>query len=219
MRLRIGNSYLPTLRSIRVLEQTGKIAETGKNIFEKICQFMNKNSQILPEYIHVNLSCRQMDNIKNAEELIAIAKRYDISPRKINFEITETEDNDKESIRFVNRLLREGYSFSLDDFGNQYSNCSRLILYPVCVIKTDKTMIDAALTNKKAEIILKSIFEMTKNAQCETIVEGIEKTEQADLDFLKKIDYFQGYAFAKPMPEEEYIKFLKAQQRGIRHAK
>ena len=175
-----------------------------------MCCFLSTYPEISPPHIHVNLSCKQMNEIKNAEDLIAIARYYGVSPQRINFEITETEDSDADSLSFVYRLLVEGFSFSLDDFGNKLSNCSRLILYPVCIVKTDKTMIDAALCNKKAETIFSHILEMAHSVQCETVVEGIENVEQTDLDILKQVSYFQGYAFAKPMPEDKYIEFLKA---------
>lgn len=220
MRLNLQNQHLPTLRSVQALEQSGRIVEVGREIFSRVCCFLSAYPDITPPRIHVNLSCRQMDKMTNAEDLIAIARYYGVPPQKINFEITETEDSSADSLSFVYRLLVEGFSFSLDDFGNKLSNCSRLILYPVCVVKTDKTMIDAALCNKKAETILANILEMAHSVQCETIVEGIEKVEQTDLDILKQVNYFQGYAFAKPMPEDKYIEFLKAHnaQEGLANA-
>lgn len=209
MRLHYQDSILPTLASIRMMEQNGKIVDVGREVFERTCYFMNRYRDLVPSSIHVNLSCRQMTNLQNADDFIDIARCYDVSPQKLNLEITETEDCGEEGLMFVHKLLAVGFSFSLDDFGTVLSNCNRLMLYPVKVVKTDKSFLDAAIRDKKAEQILNGVFHLAESVQCETVVEGIEDASQIDRDFLVGIRHFQGNAFAKAMPEEQYIQFLR----------
>jgi len=199
---------LPTFAAICRMEETGEIVRAGELVFEKVCCFIEKYEELVPPYIHVNLSCCQMRDIKNADSMIAIAKLHGVNPSRINLEITETTDCGEEGVLFVHKLLAEGFTFSLDDFGSCNSNCDRLLLYPVKVIKTSKHFINDAIQDKKAETILNGVFHIAKSIHCEPVVEGIEDASQINREFLLGVRYFQGNAFAKAMPEQEYVQFL-----------
>lgn len=149
MRLYNGDEMLPTLASICRMEENGKIIEAGQLIFEKVCVFMGKYQELIPPCIHINLSCCQMRDMRNADAMIDTAKRHGISPGKIKIQ------------------------------------------------------------SKKAETILNGVFHMAKSVDCEPIVEGIEDASQINREFLLGVRYFQGNAFAKAMPEEEYVRFLQ----------
>ena len=51
---------------------------------------------------------------------------------------------------------------------------------------------------------------MAKQLNMTIIAEGIEKKVQADKLMRIGSNYVQGYLYAKPMPQEEYEKKLKA---------
>jgi sensor c-di-GMP phosphodiesterase-like protein len=46
------------------------------------------------------------------------------------------------------------------------------------------------------------------------VSEGVETKEQ--LEAMKKlgVEYIQGYYFSKPLPEEEFVPFVKESQKG-----
>ena len=44
------------------------------------------------------------------------------------------------------------------------------------------------------------------------LAEGVETVEQAELLIEKGVEYLQGFYYSRPIPEDEYIEFLKAQK-------
>ena len=48
------------------------------------------------------------------------------------------------------------------------------------------------------------------------LAEGVETVEQAEILVEKGVEYLQGFYYSRPIPEDEYIEFLKAQQKGER---
>ena len=50
---------------------------------------------------------------------------------------------------------------------------------------------------------------MIKALGMEIVAEGVETAETAQWLIDKGCDYIQGYYYAKPMPEDEYLAFLE----------
>ena len=65
--------------------------------------------------------------------------------------------------------------------------------------------------NRKNNNIIISLIELAHRLDLKVIAEGVETKEQAD--FLRNYgcDYFQGFYFAKPMPQEEFEALLDKQ--------
>jgi EAL domain-containing protein (putative c-di-GMP-specific phosphodiesterase class I) len=65
------------------------------------------------------------------------------------------------------------------------------------------------ITSPKDFAIVKTIITLAKQLNIKTVAEGVEHKEQ--MDVLKSLgcDAIQGYYFAKPMPFEEFLKFIK----------
>jgi len=56
--------------------------------------------------------------------------------------------------------------------------------------------------------IVNSIIYLAKNLGIKTIAEGVENKDLFELLKDMGCDYFQGYMFYKPMPEDEFLKML-----------
>ena len=63
---------------------------------------------------------------------------------------------------------------------------------------------------RAGELVFEKVccFHIAKSIHCEPVVEGIEDASQINREFLLGVRYFQGNAFAKAMPEQEYVQFL-----------
>ena len=60
----------------------------------------------------------------------------------INLEITETAASDSSVvIENMLRLSRDGFTFSLDDYGTGYSNLMNMLSLPLSIIKVDKSIV------------------------------------------------------------------------------
>ena len=111
----------------------------------------------------------------------------------------------------MKKLNEEGFCVSIDDFGAGYSSLNLLKDMATDVIKLDKEFFSKGNMMKNEEkIIVSSITNMAKQLKMKVLSEGVETEAQSE--FLKDIscDMAQGYFFAKPMPEPEFTKLLRA---------
>lgn len=192
-------------------EKNGTIHKIGEFVFEKVCQFIasDKFKDLGLDYIEVNLSVAQIMNGDLPDMLLSIMNKYNVSPDKINLEITETATaySQKVMTENLNKLTRAGISFSLDDYGTGYSNMKRVIQLPLKIIKLDKSFVNEN-ENPKLWIFLKNTVKMMKDMNMEIVVEGIETQEMLDAFSDLNCDYIQGYFFSKPIPEKDFVAFI-----------
>ena len=106
------------------------------------------------------------------------------------------------------KLSEEGIYFSLDDYGTGYSNISRIMSLPFHIIKLDKSLSDK-VGEKKMNILLKNTIRMLKEIGMEIVVEGVETKETLQQFIKMECDYIQGYYFSKPLPEEDFLEFIR----------
>ena len=83
-----------------------------------------------------------------------------------------------------------------------------LFSYPFHIVKLDKEIVWAAAKQQKASVTLRHTIEMIKELELHIIAEGVETQEQADMLAEMGCDQFQGYLYAKPMPEQQFVQFL-----------
>ena len=69
-------------------------------------------------------------------------------------------------------------------------------------------MILAYFENEKAKYVLNAAMSMIKGMELGIVSEGIETEEQYNTMRKLGIDYIQGYYFSKPLPEDEFVKFI-----------
>ena len=198
---------------IPVAEQTGLINEIGIVVFKKACEFIKKNDLVSLgiEYIEINISTVQSTKIGFADKYIQIIKEIGVEPEMINLEITESAAvKSKDSlIENMDKLLKYGVTFSLDDFGTGYSNLNYILELPVQIVKFDREMTMAHFNSSKGNKLMNAAIGMIKTFGLNIVSEGVETLEQ--LTHLEKmnIDYIQGFYFSRPIPEMEFIQYVK----------
>ncbi len=211
---------VPPYDFVWIAEKNGMMLRLGEIIFEKVCQFIQRENpeQYGIRYIEVNLSAIQCAYERFADNYIAIMERYGVRPDFINLEITETAAMGAKKIVLANmqKLIDYGVSFSLDDFGTGQSNLNYIVDMPVQIVKFDRTMINSYFENGKAKYVMDAAMHMIQGMELEIVAEGIETKEQYDTMRALDISYIQGYYFSKPIPEQEFLKFIKAKSEGKR---
>ncbi|MBP3617625.1 MAG: EAL domain-containing protein [Lachnospiraceae bacterium] len=206
-----GN-VVPPYDFVWVAEKNGMMLRLGEIIFEKVCQFVQKEnpSQYGIEYIEVNLSVIQCAYEMFADNYISIMEKYGIDPHFINLEITETAALGAKKVVLSNmqKLIDYGVSFSLDDFGTGQSNLNYIVDMPVEIVKFDRTMINSYFENGKAKYVMDAAMHMIHGMQLEIVAEGIETKEQFEIMKSLGISYIQGYYFSKPIPDQAFLKYI-----------
>lgn len=198
---------------IEIAERNGTILQIGETVFKKVCLFINRHDirQYGISYIEVNLSVVQCAYKQLAEDYIKIMKDYGVSPDQINLEITESASLDakKALLENMKNLMDYGVNFSLDDFGTGHSNLDYIVDMPVDIVKFDKGMTSAYFENGKAKYIMDAAANMIQGMDMKIVSEGIETETQFNTMQDMGINYIQGYYFSKPLPEEEFLKFIQ----------
>lgn len=215
MRDREG-SLVPPGVFIPVAEANGKILQLGEIVFEKVCRFFTKEQieQYGLHYIEVNLSVVQCGYPGLADDYIGIMEKYQINPKYINLEITESASMaaKKTLLENMRRLMEYGVYFSLDDFGTGQSNLNYIVDMPVNIVKFDREMSQAFFQDEKAKYVMNAAMQMIHGMKLKIVSEGIETEEQYLAMEELNIDYIQGYYFSKPLPEAAFLAFLQSRQ-------
>ena len=204
--------FIPPDEFIPLAERNGLIIKIGELIFRSVCEFMHRSDifRLGVEYIEVNLSTIQCMQENLAPTLLSIMKEFDIAPNRINFEITETAHsiNDRTLINTMDALIKEGATFSMDDYGTGFSTANYLIRLPLSIVKIDKSILWPAMKSEEAMNVLKHTVMMLKSLNKGIVVEGVEDDAMAQLLIDMGVEYLQGYHYSKPIPENSYIDFL-----------
>ncbi len=196
---------------IPAAEESGAIHEIGDYVIDDVCRFVGsdefKESGL--EYVEINLSVAQCIESDLYEKIDSCMKKYGVRPDQINLEITETAaDYDPETTdRNIDKLAGGGIPFSLDDYGTGYSNIKRVVSLPLSIVKLDKTLVDE-MDTPLMWIVISNTVRMLKRMGKKILVEGIED-KRSLMKFMDiGCDYIQGYYFSKPLPKNEFMKFL-----------
>lgn len=193
---------------IPILEKDLLISVLDQYVFEKTCQWLEKqmkeHKRVLS--VSVNVSKMQFYSLDFIEVYSKIKKKYTIPDNIVIIEFTESAIfNDIKRVKeTIDKLHMNGFLCSIDDFGNGYSSLNALKDMKVDSLKIDSLFFNESENNKREKIIIKGIINLAKDLNMKTVAEGIEKQEQ--VDFLREIecDLIQGYIFYKPMPIEEF---------------
>lgn len=204
--------YVSPALFIPEAERSGAVLDIGQIIFDKTCGFLGQDSvkETGLHYVEVNLSVEQCVQPTMADDLLEAMRRHRVDPSFINMEITETSATYSQEIIEANvrRLAAEGIAFSVDDYGSGYSSLARTLTLPFSLVKIDKSLVDA-LGQPTVHSVLADTVASMKRIGKEVLVEGVETQEQADELIAMGVDYIQGYLYARPMPEDEFVAFLK----------
>lgn len=213
------HGFISPMEFIPIAEENMSILKIGQLVLETVCEFIA--SEYLDamgiDFIEINLSAVQCIQEDMADKIIKTIKSYGVDPSRINFEITETAAIYSSEIMLKNmeKLGREGISFSLDDFGSGYANINYLLNFPFSIIKLDREMVSWEKQSEKSIVALKYSIKMLKEMGYYIVAEGMEDAEHARLLSEKGCDYQQGYFFSRPLPAKDFLKFLTENRDGM----
>ena len=211
-------SILPPGLFIGVAEESGLITRLGERVFAKTCQMISEQhiEQYGIDYVEFNLSVAQCEHKDLAETYQGIMRRYHIEPARINLEITESASLNAKNILLENMriLIEYGVIFSLDDFGNGQSNLNYIVDMPVHIVKFDRDMTQAYFISDRAKSVMSAVNKMIHDMDLKVVSEGVETKEQLETLEAIGIDYIQGFYFSKPLPQDEFLAFIRERNKN-----
>lgn len=191
---------VPPSEFVPLMEKSGLVTWLDRFVWEGVCRVLHEwqmeGRRVVP--ISVNVSRQDFEIIDVPESFNRLAKRYDIDPRLLRVEITETifAENMDQINRAVEQLHQYGFTVLMDDFGSGYSSLNMLKDTNVDVLKLDMKFIEMNEENREKGIqIISSIVDMAHKLHMIIVAEGVESREQVDMLRSMNLHLWSGILF------------------------
>jgi EAL domain-containing protein (putative c-di-GMP-specific phosphodiesterase class I) len=147
---------------------------------------------------------------KLRDDFLALIEENGLDIKELMLEITESAyaDNADQLVNVIENLRNDGFMIEMDDFGSGYSSLNMLTTIPIDALKMDMKFIRNMQKDEKSMKLVELVLDIAKFLQVPVIAEGVETEEQLQLLKERNCDIIQGYYFSKPVPPEEFTKFI-----------
>lgn len=207
----LGN--VPPMEFIPIAEECGLIVSIGEWVLRTACsQAAAWIEEGLPlQRMAVNLSVKQLEQPDFIQMVKNILAETGLAPHHLEFEVTESllENDSSSFISTLDALRGLNIRIAVDDFGNGYSNMSRLKDMPFDCIKIDRSFINNIDGGTMNQSILTAILAMAKAMNVRVVAEGVETSAQVDFLCGKQCHEAQGYLFGRPLSAPRAGAFLR----------
>jgi diguanylate cyclase len=200
--LRLPGSFIP------IAERTGLIAEIGEWVVGEVAATLaNWHRDGFDGRLAFNISPRQVERPD-----FFVRLRHSFADAGVPLSLIELEFTESAAMEVgasvledIAALRNDGARIAIDDFGTGYSNIARLRAMPLDRVKLDPSLIADIDSNEKARVIVQAIVQLIKGVDCEIVAEAVETVAQADMLRAMGCDTVQGYVFAEPMFEQDFL--------------
>jgi diguanylate cyclase (GGDEF)-like protein len=209
--LRLPGTFIP------VAERTGDISEIGDWVTGEVAALLGDwRRNGFKGRLAFNISPRQVDRLDFFVRLRAAFADADVPLSMVELEFTESAAMEASDavIEEIAALRADGARIAIDDFGTGYSNLARLRSMPLDRVKLDPSLIADIDTSEKARVIVQAVIQLIKGVGCEVVAEAVETVPQADILRAMGCDTVQGFIFAAPMFEDEFLAWIGNADRG-----
>ncbi len=196
---------------IPLFEQNGFITKMDFNIWDQVCRTLKKwqaeGVPVVP--VSINVSRRDFQTEDLAGKIMALVDGHGLDHSMIHIEVTESaySDDPEKITETVKTLHDNGFVIELDDFGTGYSSMTALSNLDLDILKLDKSIIQNDIPGSEKNI-LEFSMQLAKMLKLKTVAEGVETREQMERISALGGDYIQGYYYSKPLPADEFAKYL-----------
>ncbi|CCO45148.1 putative Response regulator receiver modulated diguanylate cyclase/phosphodiesterase [Vibrio nigripulchritudo SOn1] len=199
---------VPPDEFIPIAEESGLMVNIGLWVIEAALHQLSIWRQETPLAsqlsLAINVSARQLNEPDFCTRLLDYLSLYRIPSQKIELEITESSlISGGRASESLQEIHAQGIQIAIDDFGTGYSSLSHLKLYPIDVIKIDKSFVHD-LSDVASRKLFTAICSFAHSLEYATVAEGIETQSQLEICQATGVTRLQGYYFAKPLPADDF---------------
>jgi len=191
---------------IGLAEEVGLMVKLGEWVLETACiQARMWQLEEQPVRVAVNLSVSEFKRPDLVGMVRDTLRRAGLSPALLELEVAESivmQDADY-SQRVFRELSDLGVMLSLGNFGTSYLSLSLLHSLPIHAVKVDRSLIREHLNESGDKRLLEAIFGLANALGLKAVAEGLESMEQLVLLHGYPCDRAQGFAIARPAPDNE----------------
>jgi EAL domain-containing protein (putative c-di-GMP-specific phosphodiesterase class I) len=203
---------VPPAQFISIAEQTGIINEIGDWVMAEVAAMLAgwEETGEGPRRIAFNVSPRQLERQDFFARLRHIFAEANVGLDRIELEFTETAAMEctAGALAEIAALRREGAAIAIDDFGTGYSNIARLRQLPIDRVKLDPSLIHDLTDSEQARNVVQSVIQLVRAVDCELVAEAVETVAQADILRAMGCETIQGFLFAQPMLERDFLAWI-----------
>jgi len=198
--------FIPTAEETNIIHPFTEwlIGETSR----QIKTWQDKGIELV---ISINLAPNNLLEADLPERLERAIKSQNIKPANFMMEITERGfiADPERAMATLGRIHELGLPISIDDFGTGYSSLSYLKDMPLEELKIDQSFIRSINEDAGSLTIVHMVIQMAHFLGFEVTAEGVELADDWSRLELMGCDRAQGYFMGKPMPVDEFERWLK----------
>ena len=198
---------------IPLAEQSGLIQSITVAVLEASLKQAAQWQRIgLELELAVNVSVRDLHDVKFPGHVAAALLRHGIAPGQLALEITESVVmvDAERVIRTLEALDLLGVRLSLDDFGAGYSSLTYLKRLPVSEIKIDKSFVTRMDVDDDDARIVRSTIDLAQGMGLRVVAEGVETAQTWNRLTRLGCDIAQGYYLSRALAPDEFVDFVVA---------
>ena len=200
--LRMPASFIP------IAEKTGVITEIGDWVIAEVAAVLGAWVRDgVARRLAFNVSPRQVERADFFTRLRQTFADEGVPLSLIELEFTESAamEVSEAILTEIAALRADGATIAIDDFGTGYSNIARLRSMPLDRVKLDPSLIADIETCERSRTVVQAVIQLIRGVGCEIVAEAVESVAQADILRTMGCDVVQGYIFARPMFEAEFL--------------
>jgi diguanylate cyclase (GGDEF)-like protein len=197
---------------IPVAEKRGLIGELGAWCLDEACQQIGRwrMEGFEPVRVSVNVSSAQFREGDVQRAVSNALTRNAVEPALLEIELTESLllDGGEQTALCLRDLRAMGVTVALDDFGTGYSALTYLNLFPLDVLKMDRSFLREIHSNPSAAEIASAVVAMAHGLGLTVVAEGVDSLDQLAVLRTMTCDQVQGFLYAPAVSGEEARRFL-----------
>ncbi len=210
--LRRDGTIVPPGAFIQLAEESGLAVEMTRQLMALVRDGVGQAYAERPKLkVAFNLFAAHFSDLSTVDDVREIFKTGGVRYTQLVMEVTE-----RYPLPSLNRarvaigaLQDLGCRVALDDAGTGHGGLAYLQKLGMDQVKIDKLFVDTITEGVNSAPIIDSLIEMARQMNMEIVAEGVETVIQCEYLKQRGVSAAQGYLFAKPMPQQDYIRFIE----------
>ncbi|MCY1399144.1 Cyclic di-GMP phosphodiesterase YahA [compost metagenome] len=194
---------------IPTAEHCGLIVPMTRSLLHQVARQLAPHAELFADGFHIGINiaadhCQDPALLEDCREFLGA-----FPPGRITLVLELTERELVQPTATTRQLFEDlralGVLIAIDDFGTGHSSLAYLQAFKVDYLKIDKSFVSMIGVDALSLHILDSIIELSAKLELGIVAEGVETQVQCDYLVAKKVDFLQGYLFARPMLVNDLI--------------
>jgi len=205
----LDGSVLTPDQVLPAAEDAGLMAELGRDLRRRAISAAAPWLADGLERICLNVAVEELASPGFVVDLADLVAAHRLDADRIELELVETGPLVADAVRVLERLVTLGYRISVDDYGSGWASLGHLARVPALVLKIDRMFVSDVVTSERTRALVQSTFDLGHALDLQTVAEGVETVDQAELLCEMGCDLLQGFLFSPPRPHDETALLLQ----------